>query len=451
MLTKLIIICRLLFALIKHKGKLIIYINYLYMESAPSSIIFFCPKCKQKFPLSSKELHSFVCGGEQNNQNNNNNIIKNDIDLLSEVFGNSNNNEVIDINAAPYYPQEDNQKENSISQPKYPVWKEEYEEKIDVSKKQDVIENSKKEEEKKEEQKEEEKKEEEGILSKIKEYGTSIKDYGTMVGKVGTGLGICAFGTYIGSPAMVNFGLNVIANNIGDNNSIQNPPPPSNTQNSNENVNNSNENVNDEIVEQYRLERLRLEREAQERERKEKEERERRQREAQERRQKEERERRQKEERERRQNNNSHNEPPLDSESIRLARLRNIERYDQYLRNVNENNDNELSNLQNCLQILDIINHINNQRDINDNILQSQQRNRKDIINLLPVTQIKDNDHKPKGNCIICLGDFLVKEEVTSLPCLHIFHNQCIKVWLRDHNVCPVCKLKLNNDNLGLE
>ena len=450
MLTKLIIICRLLFALIKHKGKLIIYINYLYMESAPSSIIFFCPKCKQKFPLSSKELHSFVCGGEQNNQNNNNNIIKNDIDLLSEVFGNSNNNEVIDINAAPYYPQEDNQKENSISQPKYPVWKEEYEEKIDASKKQNVIEHSKKEEEKKEEP---EKKEEEGILSKIKEYGTSIKDYGTMVGKVGTGLGLCAFGTYIGSPAMVNFGLNVIANNIGENNSIQNPPPPSNTQNSNENVNNSNENVNDEIVEQYRLERLRLEREAQERERKEKEERERRQREAQERRQKEERERRQKEERERRQNNNnnSHNEPPLDSESIRLARLRNIERYDQYLRNVNENNDNELSNLQNCLQILDIINHINNQRDINDNILQSQQRNRKDIINLLPVTQIKDNDHKPKGNCIICLGDFLVKEEVTSLPCLHIFHNQCIKVWLRDHNVCPVCKLKLNNDNLGLE
>ena len=57
----------------------------------------------------------------------------------------------------------------------------------------------------------------------------------------------------------MNFGLNVIANNIGENNnSIQNPPP--------SNCQNSNENVHDRVADQYRIERLRLEQEAQERE-----------------------------------------------------------------------------------------------------------------------------------------------------------------------------------------
>ncbi len=379
------------------------------MESTPSYIPnkFYCNKCKQEYPFSSKEYHCFLCGGEQIN---NNTIIKNDFDLLSEVFTNSNNNEVIDINAAPYYPQEDNHDNNSIQQPKYPLWKEEYEENIS-------------EQPKEEKKKEEEKKEEEGIMSKIKEYGTSIKDYGTTIGKVATGLGLCAFGTYIGSPAVVNFGLNVIANNIGENNnntdSIQNPPP--------SNCQNSNENVHDRVADQYRIERLRLEQEAQEREKKEKEERERRQREAQERREKEEREIRQNEERERRQNNNNnhrHNKPPLDSESIRLARLRNIDRYGV----LNQINDRRDDNRQNPIEEEDIINLL-----------------------LLPVTEIKDNDHKPKGNCIICLGDFYPKEKVTSLPCLHIFHHKCIQVWLKSHKVCPVCKLKLNGHGLGTE
>ena len=71
--------------------------------------------------------------------------------------------------------------------------------------------------------------------------------------------------------------------------------------------------------------------------------------------------------------------------------------------------------------------------------------------NLLPVTEINNEDNLPKVDCTICLAGFYVKEKVTSLPCLHIFHNECIKEWLKEHNVCPVCKLQLNNENLGLE
>ena len=71
--------------------------------------------------------------------------------------------------------------------------------------------------------------------------------------------------------------------------------------------------------------------------------------------------------------------------------------------------------------------------------------------NLLPVTEINNEDNLPKVDYTICLAGFYVKEKVTSLPCLHIFHNECIKEWLKEHNVCPVCKLQLNNENLGLE
>lgn len=96
--------------------------------------------------------------------------------------------------------------------------------------------------------------------------------------------------------------------------------------------------------------------------------------------------------------------------------------------------------------------------DDNDDIFEggaqrdnSHSRKNEEIIKLLPVSEIKDNEHKPKGNCTICLADFSVKDKVTTLPCLHIFHHQCIDVWLKDHKVCPLCKLELNNKNLGLE
>ena len=41
------------------------------MESTPSYIPhkFYCHKCKQEYPFSSKEYHCFLCGGEQINNN----------------------------------------------------------------------------------------------------------------------------------------------------------------------------------------------------------------------------------------------------------------------------------------------------------------------------------------------------------------------------------------------
>ena len=41
--------------------------------------------------------------------------------------------------------------------------------------------------------------------------------------------------------------------------------------------------------------------------------------------------------------------------------------------------------------------------------------------------------------CTICL------EEVTNKPyeCGHVYHDKCIKTWLKEHNTCPNCRINI--------
>ena len=73
------------------------------------------------------------------------------------------------------------------------------------------------------------------------------------------------------------------------------------------------------------------------------------------------------------------------------------------------------------------------------------------ILHSLPETVIKDAtkldpDNK---NCVICLEDFKDNESIICLPCIHVFHNDCIKSWLNRHNSCPTCKFQLTFQNLN--
>lgn len=44
--------------------------------------------------------------------------------------------------------------------------------------------------------------------------------------------------------------------------------------------------------------------------------------------------------------------------------------------------------------------------------------------------------------CAICLCEFEPGDEITSLPCGHVFHlNGCVREWLRNHaRTCPTCR-----------
>ena len=73
------------------------------------------------------------------------------------------------------------------------------------------------------------------------------------------------------------------------------------------------------------------------------------------------------------------------------------------------------------------------------------------IFNSLPENEIEDSSKLPEDqrNCVICLGDFQDKEHIIRLPCLHVFHSECVKSWLGSHNSCPTCKFELTFENLN--
>ena len=80
-----------------------------------------------------------------------------------------------------------------------------------------------------------------------------------------------------------------------------------------------------------------------------------------------------------------------------------------------------------------------------------QQRNNiniDEIMNLLPSSVLNEKKEGDNNNCIICLADFEIGDNVTSLPCLHVFHTDCIKNWLESKNHCPICKLEITADSL---
>lgn len=62
----------------------------------------------------------------------------------------------------------------------------------------------------------------------------------------------------------------------------------------------------------------------------------------------------------------------------------------------------------------------------------------------LPVHKVTSRDklrmNPENRGCSICLEQFTSGDVVRTLPCLHIFHTQCIDTWLRTQATCPVCK-----------
>jgi hypothetical protein len=75
----------------------------------------------------------------------------------------------------------------------------------------------------------------------------------------------------------------------------------------------------------------------------------------------------------------------------------------------------------------------------------------KQLFNEFPEIKIEDVNKldQEKRNCVICLEDFKSGEKATLLPCVHIFHKNCIKNWLKSKNSCPICKFELTRENIN--
>jgi len=49
------------------------------------------------------------------------------------------------------------------------------------------------------------------------------------------------------------------------------------------------------------------------------------------------------------------------------------------------------------------------------------------------------DDLKNSTSCAICFGPIERGDVVGDIPCQHILHKECLKVWLKRRNVCPLC------------
>lgn len=47
--------------------------------------------------------------------------------------------------------------------------------------------------------------------------------------------------------------------------------------------------------------------------------------------------------------------------------------------------------------------------------------------------------------CTICLSEFNDNEDVRRLPCMHLFHVECVDQWLTTNKRCPICRVDIED------
>ena len=74
----------------------------------------------------------------------------------------------------------------------------------------------------------------------------------------------------------------------------------------------------------------------------------------------------------------------------------------------------------------------------------------KEIMRYIPVSEVKEKNQENgiEFKCMICLDDINIGEKESTLPCLHIFHPDCLEKWIERKRLCPVCKYDISLESL---
>ena len=110
---------------------------------------------------------------------------------------------------------------------------------------------------------------------------------------------------------------------------------------------------------------------------------------------------------------------------------------------------------------LELIDHTHHRRNLNFDNFESiyeesynQQKNEDEIRNLPTfivddsyLDKIQRNKEECMKKCVICMEEFVIKDELKTLPCFHIYHKNCINEWLRNNMNCVICKTEIGNGN----
>ena len=51
--------------------------------------------------------------------------------------------------------------------------------------------------------------------------------------------------------------------------------------------------------------------------------------------------------------------------------------------------------------------------------------------------------HDHHTSCAVCLMEMMADELAVQLPCRHLFHEDCVRQWLKKQHTCPCCRTPL--------
>jgi hypothetical protein len=58
---------------------------------------------------------------------------------------------------------------------------------------------------------------------------------------------------------------------------------------------------------------------------------------------------------------------------------------------------------------------------------------------------ITEAEVRAEAVCSICTQEFILNEEVAILSCRHMFHPDCIRLWMNRQRSCPFCRHDLSS------
>ena len=81
---------------------------------------------------------------------------------------------------------------------------------------------------------------------------------------------------------------------------------------------------------------------------------------------------------------------------------------------------------------------------------ENNDENIQELVSYIPIFKVKEKEKSidNSNKCSICLCEFEIGEEKSTLPCLHYFHFNCIEKWIKRKKYCPICKYQLSFESL---
>lgn len=102
---------------------------------------------------------------------------------------------------------------------------------------------------------------------------------------------------------------------------------------------------------------------------------------------------------------------------------------------------------QNNIEIQNDQNHIYNnislfyfEPDFTSN--ESNKKDKKDY-KIFRSIMSKEDCEKEYPICSICLDEIKLGEEISKMPCKHLFHINCCKSWFDINPTCPICRFNI--------